>query len=146
MSNKIVKTIVALLIPIGILAAIVYAVIAPAVDTVYEIIVEDASHVGEEFLRALKDSDYDRAFSLLHSELQQELGTKEEFERNFPLSHIDTWILYETGPGFTQSGEPAVVLEGVVSLMDVSVFDIQIFVQREGNEDRIAEYFFNPIS
>ena len=77
MSNKIVKTIVAILIPIGILAVIVYALIAPAVDTVYENIIENAGHVGEEFLRALKDTDYDRAYSLLHSNLQQELGTTE---------------------------------------------------------------------
>ncbi|QDU36156.1 hypothetical protein Mal4_04390 [Maioricimonas rarisocia] len=54
----------------------------------------DARHAGREFVNALRDEKYERAFDLCSSILQAELGDAEELARRTNTAALPGWWLW----------------------------------------------------
>ena len=117
--------------------------LGPAIGNVYDNIIESVSATGEEFLQALKDSDYDAAYALLNLDVQDELGTPEALELLFPPESIDTWE-YETDSITTTTGEAGVAMTGTITMSDGSEVEMLLILISVNGVDQIAGYSFQP--
>lgn len=123
------------------IAVLLYALLAPAISNVFEDILEEGTVAGDAFMQALKDAEYDKAYGLLHPELQQQLGGPDTLESNFPASLIESWE-YEAEAVAGEDGESAVRLVGVLNLTDGSQLDMQLVTNWDGDEGQVAGYSF----
>ncbi len=143
MSRKIIIIVVAI-VAIVVLAIILFMVIfGPAISNVHDKLLEDASTTGEDFLKALKDADYETAYALLHPNVQSEISSPESLKSIFPPSMIDSWE-YEATSVTTTDGAGAIALTGILTLSDGSQLDMQLFLVKVGEENRLAGYSFQP--
>ncbi len=117
--------------------------LGPAIGNVYDNIIESVSATGEEFLQALKDSDYDAAYALLNLDVQDELGTPEALELLFPPESIDTWE-YEADSITTTTGETGVAMTGTITMSDGSEVEMLLILISVNGVDQIAGYSFQP--
>ena len=146
-STKAITAAVVALLALGICAFLSILLIGPAVGNVFDNTVSEITGVsaaaGENFMQALKDSDYNTAYALLRPDLQDELSGADALGTFFPPGVIDTWE-YDTDFITTTDGESAVEMAGVLTLSDGSQLDMQIIVTRVGEENLVAGFLFQP--
>jgi hypothetical protein len=131
-----------LVILIGIFA--VMQLLGPAVQNVYSNIMDDAAETGEDFLGALKDANYQQAFSLCSTALKQEVGNASNLETMFmAVKPLDTWE-YELQTAESETGESAVGLIGEITYYDGSIADFQMFIVFEDGTPKVAAFEFKP--
>ena len=140
MSRKTIITVVIILVGLGLVVFLLTAILGPSIGNVFVTIVSTA---GEDFLQALKDSDYEIAYALLHPDLRSELSGPDALEELFPPTLIDTWE-YETTSATTTDGEPAVTMTGILTLSDGSQFNMEIFLVTLGEDSKVAGFSFEP--
>ena len=117
--------------------------LGPAIGNVYDNIIESVSATGEEFLQALKDSDYEAAFALLNPDVQDELGNPEALSFLFPPDSIDAWE-YEADSITTTTGETGVAMTGTITMSDGSEVEMLLILISVNGVDQIAGYSFQP--
>ena len=143
MSKKTIVIVVVILAVLGLGAILLLALLGPAIGNVFENILDDASIIGEDFLQALKESDYDAAYARLHPDVQGEIPGPDALEALFPPTTIATWE-YEVDSITTTDGEAGVAMIGILTLSDGSQLDMQIILVRVGEENRVVGFLFEP--
>jgi hypothetical protein len=142
MSRRTIIVVVFILAVLGIGAVLIYETFGRAINAVYENIVDDAAAIGEDFLQALKESDYDTAYFLLHPDVQDEMSGPDALGALFPPT-FDTWE-YEADIVTTTDDVPAVAMTGILTLRDGSQLSMQLILVLVEGENRVAGFSFQP--
>ena len=141
MKRKTIITIIVIIAILGLGVVTILALLGPAIGNVYGNIMEDISATGEEFLQDLKDADYDAAYTLLRSDVQDELGNPEALGFLFPPDSIDAWE-YEADSIKLTTGETGVAMIGTITMSDGSEVEMMLILVSVDDVDRIAGYSF----
>lgn len=147
MSRKTFIAAVGALLALGICGALFMTLVGPAVGNVFDNTVSEivgvSAAAGENFLQALKDSDYETAYALLHPDVQDEISGPDALGALFPSGIIDNWE-YESDFVTLTDGDTGVALFGVLSLSDGSELDMELIINRVGEENLVAGFLFEP--
>lgn len=141
-NTKVIRNVIGVLMLIAI-AYFVYQVFAEPISNVTTDIIKEFAAPGEEFLVALKEEDFEKAFSLCSSDFQELLGSVDYLAEMFKDVEIDTWES-EAQAIKTESGKEGIGLFGVLTLAGGIQLDFEIILLKEGDNYMVAGFKSAP--
>ena len=99
--------------------------------------------VGEQFLQAIKDEDFESAFELCSPDLQAELGDSTDLAFYFPTDvlQLDRWTSTVTQD---TSDETVSIMEGDVTFTDGTEGTYSLTLKQVGNQYLVDNFTFEP--